>query len=91
MLEAYPVVAWLIIAFIGLIAIAVCMNERNMNKYYNTKIAMHKGFCPFKYKWQLIDDLNKRNKEHAVTYLHTLNKANVKALWMYEVHGTPIN
>ena len=73
MLEAYPVVAGLIIPFIGLIAIAVCMNERNMNKYYNTKIAMHKGFCPFKYKWQLIDDLNKRNKEHAVTYLHSLN------------------
>ena len=89
-MEYFPFLTLVLTAFIGLLAIAVCMNERNMNKYNNKKIAMHKVFCPYKYKAQLIDDLNKRNKEHAVTYLHTLNKANVKALWMYEVHGTPI-
>ena len=89
-MEYFPFLTLVLTAFIGLLAIAVCMNERNMNKYYNKKIAMHKGFCPYKYKAQLINDLNMRNPEHAVTYLHTLSKANVKALWMYEVHGTPI-
>ncbi len=86
-MENYPILVWLLVAFIGLIAIAVCMNERNLNKYYKANIELHKGFCPYKYKWQLINDLNARNPKHAVTYLHTLSKANVKRLWIHEVYG----
>ena len=48
-MENYPILVWLLVAFIGLIAIAVCMNERNLNKYYKANIELHKGFCPYKY------------------------------------------
>ena len=71
---------------IGPIAIAVSYNHTNYTRFINKKIAEVDGFCPFKYKWQIADDLAMRDKEAKFSYLMPMPKERVKDLWMIETN-----
>ena len=71
---------------VGPMALALSYNHDNHTKYINKKIAEVDGFCPFKYKWQIADDLAMRNKETKFSYLMPMPKASVKELWMIETN-----
>jgi hypothetical protein len=68
------------------IAIFVCYNASNSERWINKTIDEVPGFCPYKYKWQIADDLSMRNKQSKFSYLMTMPKSRVKELWVREVH-----
>ena len=73
---------WLVVIFIGPIAIWSSWNETNANNW----IAENVKGCPFKYKWQIANDLSMKNKSAKFSYLLTLPKAEVIDLWL-EANG----
>ena len=74
------------IAVIGPIALAACINADNQEKFIADTIHKTLEFCPYKYKWQIADDLSMRNKQSKFSYLMTMPKSRVKELWVREVH-----
>jgi len=74
---------------IGPIAIAVCINAYNQEKFIEDTINKTLEFCPYKYKWQIAEDLSMRDKSAKFSYLMTMPKQQVKDLWMMEVHNIP--
>lgn len=77
------------IAVIGPIALAACINADNQEKFIADTIHKTIAFCPYKYKWQIADDLSMRDKSAKFSYLITMPKQQVKDLWMMEVHNIP--
>jgi hypothetical protein len=69
----------LLVAFMLLYPTAIwaSWNERNgMDWIYSNT-----NYCPFKYKWQIANDLNSRDKSAKFSYLMTLPKGVVKSIW----------
>jgi len=77
------------IAVIGPIALAACINADNQEKFIADTIHKTLEFCPYKYKWQIADDLSMRDDNAKFSYLMTMPKQQVKDLWMMEVHNIP--
>ena len=71
---------------VGPMAIALSYNHTNYTHFINKKITEVDGFCPFKYKWQIADDLAMRDEEAKFSNLMTMPKARGKDLWMIETN-----
>ncbi len=61
-------------------------NHTNATKYIESKINTLYNFCPYKYKWQIADDLAIRDDEAKFSYLMTMPKDRVKELWLIETN-----
>ena len=72
------VLLFVLTAIVGPIAIWASWNESNANEW----IAENVNGCPFKYKWQIADDLSMKNRSVKFSYLLTLPKAEVIDLWL---------
>jgi len=76
-------------AVIGSIAIWASWNERNANEW----IANNVDGCPFKYKWQMADDLSTprlsggSKMDVKFSYLMVMPKDEVKKLWLLNKEG----
>ena len=79
-------ILWITTMVIGPIAIWASYNHINATKYINKKIDEVDGFCPYKYKWQIADDLAIRDDEAKFSYLMTMPKDRVKDLWLIETN-----
>lgn len=79
-------ILWITTMVIGPIAIWASYNHTNATKYINKKIDEVDGFCPYKYKWQIADDLAMRDDEAKFSYLMTMPKDRVKDLWLIETN-----
>tara|TARA_R110002110_G_scaffold74852_3_gene197942 strand:- start:1055 stop:1339 length:285 start_codon:yes stop_codon:yes gene_type:complete len=77
------------IAVIGPIALAACINADNQEKFIADTIHKTIAFCPYRFKWQIADDLSMRDDNAKFSYLMTMPKQQVKDLWMMEVHNIP--
>jgi len=77
------------LAVLGPIALAACINADNQEKFIADTIHKTLEFCPYKYKWQIADDLSMRDDNAKFSYLMTMPKQQVKDLWMMEVHNIP--
>ena len=77
------------LAVLGPIALAVCINADNQEKFIADTIHKTIAFCPYRFKWQIADDLSMRDDNAKFSYLMTMPKQQVKDLWMMEVHNTP--
>ena len=71
---------------IGPIALAVSYNANHYEEFINKKIDEVDGFCPFKYKWQIADDLAMRDDEAKFSYLMPMPKERIKELWLIETN-----
>ena len=76
------------LGILGPVAILASWNTYNCEQWINKTIDEVPGFCPFKYKWQIADDLSMRNKQSKFSYLMTMPKSRVKELWVREVHDS---
>ena len=72
------VLLFILTVVIGPVVIWASWNEINSNEW----IANNVDGCPFKYKWQIADDLAMYRKGIRFSYLMTLPKAEVKKVWM---------
>ena len=72
------VLLFILTVVIGPVVIWASWNEINSNEW----IANNVDGCPFKYKWQIADDLAMYRKDIRFSYLMTLPKAEVKKVWM---------
>ena len=70
-------------AVIGPVAIWASWNEINTNEW----IANNVVGCPYKYKWQMADDLSASRKDIKFSHLMVLPKAEVKKLWLLNKEG----
>ena len=77
------------LAVLGPIALAVCINADNQEKFIADTIHKTIAFCPYRFKWQIADDLSMRDDNAKFSYLMTMPKQQVKDLWMMEVHNIP--
>ena len=83
------VLVFVLTAIIGSIAIWASWNEINSNEW----IANNVDGCPFKYKWQMADDLSSSRlggdskMDVKFSYLMVLPKAEVKKLWILNNHS----
>ena len=78
---------WIVTGILGPVAILASWNASNGEHWINKTINEVSGFCPFKYKWQIADDLSMRDKSAKFSYLMTMPKQQVKNLWMMKVHN----
>ena len=85
----FIVILWVTLAIVGPIAILTSWNASNGEYWINKTINEVPGFCPYKYKWQVADDLSMRDESAKFSYLMTMPKQQVKDLWMMEVHNIP--
>ena len=76
MLE-YMIIMIVVMGIVGPIAIWASWSESNANEW----IALNVEGCPFKYKWQIADDLSASRKDIKFSHLMVLPKAEVKKLW----------
>ena len=74
----YIVVLFVVTVVIGPIALWASWNERNANEWISANV----DGCPFKYKWQIADDLSASRKDIKFSHLMVLPKAEVKKLWL---------
>jgi len=74
----YIVILLVVVGIVGPIAMVASWNELNANKW----IALNVDGCPFKYKWQIADDLSASRKDIKFSHLMVLPKAEVKKLWL---------
>jgi len=77
------------LAVLGPIALAACINADNQEKFIADTINKTIAFCPYRFKWQIADDLSMRDDNAKFSYLMTMPKQQVKDLWMMEVHNIP--
>jgi|TARA_R110002167_G_scaffold86976_1_gene235283 hypothetical protein len=77
------------LAVLGPIALAACINADNQEKFIADTIHKTIAFCPYRFKWQIADDLSMRDDNAKFSYLMTMPKQQVKDLWMMEVHNIP--
>ena len=82
----FLMIAIVVTPVIGMIALWTSYNHDNATKYINEKIDNLYHFCPYKYKWQLAEDLAMRDKDAKFSYLMTMPKASVKELWLIETN-----
>jgi hypothetical protein len=82
MLE-YMIIMIVVMGIVGPIAIWSSWNEINANEW----IALNVEGCPFKYKWQIADDLSASRKDIKFSHLMVLPKAEVKKLWLLAKEG----
>lgn len=82
----YIFILWITTMVIGPIAIWASYNHTNATKYIESKIDTLYNFCPYKYKWQIADDLAMRDDEAKFSYLMTMPKDRVKELWLIETN-----
>ena len=80
----YVVILFVVTIFIGPVAVWASWNERNTNAW----IALNVDGCPFKYKWQMADDLSASRKDVKFSYLMVMPKAEVKKLWLLNKEGS---
>ena len=74
----YILILFVVTIAIGPVAILASWNERDMNEW----ISINVDGCPFKYKWQIADDLSASRKDVKFSYLMVMPKAEVKKLWL---------
>ena len=74
----YIVILLVVMGIVGPVAIWASWNEANANEW----IALNVDGCPFKYKWQIADDLSASRKDIKFSHLMVLPKAEVKKLWL---------
>ena len=79
----YIVILLAVIGTVGPVAIWASWNESNANEW----IALNVDGCPFKYKWQIADDLSASRKDIKFSHLMVLPKAEVKKLWLRAKEG----
>jgi len=79
----YIVILLVVVGIVGPIAVVASWNERNANEW----IALNVDGCPFKYKWQIADDLSASRKDIKFSHLMVLPKAEVKKLWLLAREG----
>ena len=77
------VLLFVLTAVIGPVAIWASWNEINANEW----IASNVDGCPFKYKWQIADDLSASRKDIKFSYLMVMPKAEVRKLWLLAKEG----
>jgi len=77
----YTVILFLTALVLGPIAVWSSHNYTNSVRFANKMIEEHDYFCPFKYKWQIADDLSFKQKDYKFTYLMSMSKESVKQLW----------
>ena len=77
------VLLFVLTAVIGSVAIWASWNEINANEW----IASNVDGCPFKYKWQIADDLSVSRKDIKFSYLMVMPKAEVRKLWLLAKEG----
>ena len=82
----YIFILWITTMVIGPIALWASYNHTNATRYIKSKIDTIPYFCPYKYKWQMADDLAMRDDEAKFTYLMTMPKDRVKELWLIETN-----
>ena len=82
----FLMIAIVVTPIIGTIALWTSYNHDNATKYINKKIDTIYNFCPYKYKWQLADDLGMRDEDSKFSYLMTMPKESVKELWLIETN-----
>lgn len=84
------VLVFVLTAIVGSVAIWASWNEINSNEW----IANNVDGCPFKYKWQMADDLSTsrlgRGSKMDVkfSYLMVMPKDEVKKLWLLNKEGS---
>ena len=78
----YIVILLVVMGIVGPIAIWASWNEANANEW----IALNVDGCPFKYKWQIADDLS-ASRRGKFSHLMVLPKAEVKKLWLLAKEG----
>ena len=85
----YIVILLVVIGTVGPVAIWASWNERNANEW----IANNVDGCPFKYKWQMADDLSSSRlgggskMDVKFSYLMVMPKAEVRKLWLLNKEG----
>ena len=79
----YIVILLAVIGTVGPVAIWASWNEINTNEW----IANNVVGCPYKYKWQMADDLSASRKDIKFSHLMVLPKAEVKKLWLLNKEG----
>ena len=82
----FIIILLIVTSILGPIAVFASWNASNSEQWINKTIDEVPGFCPYKYKWQIADDLSMRNKQSKFSYLMTMPKSRVKELWVREVH-----
>ena len=84
------VLVFVLTAIVGSVAIWASWNEINSNEW----IANNVDGCPFKYKWQMADDLSTsrlgRGSKMDVkfSYLMVMPKDEVRKLWLLNKEGS---
>ena len=84
----FIVVLFIVTSILGPVAILASWNATNGEQWINKTISEVPGFCPYKYKWQIADDLSMRDDDAKFSYLMTMPKRRVEELWMREVHDS---
>ena len=77
------VLLFVLTAVIGPVAIWASWNEINANEWISSNV----DGCPFKYKWQIADDLSASRKDIKFSYLMVMPKAEVRKLWLLAKEG----
>ena len=77
------VLLFVLTAVIGPVAIWASWNEINTNEWISSNV----DGCPFKYKWQIADDLSASRKDIKFSHLMVMPKAEVRKLWLLAKEG----
>ena len=81
-------ILFIVTSILGTVAVFVSWNAINGEHWINKTINEVPGFCPYKYKWQVADDLSMRDDNAKFSYLMTMPKRRVEELWIREVHDS---
>ena len=82
----FLMIAIVVTATLGPLALWASWNHTNATEYIEKKIDTIYNFCPYKYRWQLADDLGMRDEDSKFSYLMTMPKESVKELWLIETN-----